>query len=641
MKSTVTRQFIVTVLLIFILQVVMLTYIFSIFYRNAEDDIKDLGESNLRSQATMIENYLKKGNDVLWFAANTVDRMLIKNISKGDIKDYLLSSTDQMQKEFDENFTGIYGYLDGEYIDGADWTPPADFKPKERTWYREAMEGRGDMVLSRPYVDAETGQVIISFAQMLSDGESVLSLDVALNQVQKITEDTTMGEYGYCFIEDADGLVIAHSKKEEIGKNYNDEKKFSDLQEEIKKRVDGTFEIQLDDDTNTVFVDQIEGDWKIAIVANNDLLFEKIHKQLLIGIVFSLIIYLIIVAFCVISIKRVSRAEKKENESLEQLQRMNMNIIRSLTSTIDAKDRYTSGHSQRVADYAVRIAERMGMSEDEQRIIFYAGLLHDVGKIRVPVDVINKPGKLTEDEFDQIRIHPVSGFHILRDIHDDVRVGYAAKYHHERYDGKGYPNGLKGETIPEVARIIAVADAYDAMASDRSYRKLLPQDVVRQEMIKGKGTQFDPEIAEIMLQIMDEDTQYEMRQKDETTQNVLVMDDDPIIHAYMKEILRDMDTVNVLSATTVLETFSILADKHIDLILLDLKMPEVDGFTLYTEIQESYDIPVILITSERSSEILEKIRELGIDDYLTKPMNTAVAKETIHGILQRNRSQIG
>ena len=165
---------------------------------------------------------------------------------------------------------------------------------------------------------------------------------------------------------------------------------------------------------------------------------------------------------------------------------MNTNIIRALAYTIDAKDRYTSGHSQRVADYSLAIAKRMGKSEEEQKIIYNAALLHDVGKIRVPEEVINKPGKLTDEEFDQIRIHPVSGYHILKDIHDDARVAYGAKYHHERYDGKGYPNGLEGENIPEIARIIGVADAYDAMASNRSYRSALPQGVVRSEIEKGK-----------------------------------------------------------------------------------------------------------------------------------------------------------
>ncbi len=166
--------------------------------------------------------------------------------------------------------------------------------------------------------------------------------------------------------------------------------------------------------------------------------------------------------------------KKKTEENEKQFTR----FVQSLANAIDAKDRYTSGHSQRVANYAVMIAERMGKDDDYLQVVYYAGLLHDVGKIRIPEGVINKPGKLTDDEFDSIRIHSVSGFHILRDIHNDERIAYGAKYHHERYDGTGYPNGLEGDNIPEIARIIAVADAYDAMASERSYRKVLPLSLI-------------------------------------------------------------------------------------------------------------------------------------------------------------------
>ena len=640
MKSKVTRVFLETIILVFLLQAIMLGYIFSSFYQSAEDDVRDLGTSNLKSQATMIENYLNKGGDVLWFAADSVDFMLKKNSSKEDILQYLLGQTKKMQKQYDANFTGIYGLLGGNYIDGSGWEPPAGYEPKTRDWYREGIEANGEMTISAPYVDAQTGQIIVSFAQMLSDGESVIALDVTLDGVQNITEHMTMGDIGYGFIVDDDGLVIAHSNKSDVGKNYRDDKSKNELFSDIVSKEDGSFEMDVNDESSTVFTDTIAKDWHVVIVANNSLLFKELRKHLTVGLILSALIFLIIVLVCVISIRMLSKAEKKEKESLEQLQKMNMNIIRALASTIDAKDRYTSGHSQRVADYAVRLAKKLGKSEEEQQVIFYAGLLHDVGKIRVPVEVINKPGRLTDEEFDQIRIHPVSGYHILRDINDDERVGYGAKYHHERYDGTGYPNGLESENIPEVARIIAVADAYDAMASNRSYRKLLPQEVVREEIIKGKGTQFDPEVAEAMLEIIDEDKEYTLRQNEENIYNVLVIDDDEFIINEVKSMLADVDDVSVVGARNRREAFAALVDNDISAILLDLMMPDANGFELYTEIRNEFETPIILMTGDKSIETVTKIRELKIDDYLTKPLNTAVTKETIHGILHRNTAQI-
>ncbi len=639
-KSKVTNQFLTTILLIFLLHALMLTYIFSSFYRSSSVDIKDLGTSNLKSQATMIDNYLGNGRNVLWFAAESVDFMMQNGADDAELLEYLLAETEEMQKRFDVNFTGIYGYLGGSYLDGAGWTPPDDYDPKTRDWYINAMNNPGEMVISNPYIDAQTGEVILSFSQLLSDGVSVLSLDITMNELQLITEQMTMGNMGYGFIMDKDGLVIAHYDREKVGMNYATTSEWKELMSGIYNNKDGIFNMTIAGDKCTVFTAKLDVDWYVVIVAQNSMLYSKLYKQILFGVALSLIIYVIIVIFCIISVRSIEKAQRREQAAMNRLKQMNLNIIRSLASTIDAKDRYTSGHSQRVADYALRIAEKMGLSEDDQRIVYYSGLLHDVGKIRVPGEVINKPGKLTEDEFDKIRIHPVSGFHILHDIHEDERIGYGAKYHHERFDGTGYPNCLMGEDIPRVARIIAVADAYDAMASDRSYRKLLPQDVVRDEIVKGKGTQFDPDIADIMLQIIDEDKEYELRQHEAEIINILVVDDDPILVNVCKHILLDMDNVKAFGAHNEAETMEILKDNNISLIMLDIVMPDIDGFSLYEKIKQEYDIPAIIMTGDKSIETINKINELGIDDYLSKPLSPTITLETVHGVLQRYNEEI-
>ena len=136
-----------------------------------------------------------------------------------------------------------------------------------------------------------------------------------------------------------------------------------------------------------------------------------------------------------------------------------------------------------------------------------------MGKIGIPIAILNKNGKLTEKEFAQIKQHPVVGGQILASIQQAPALSIAARYHHERYDGRGYQEGLKGDSIPEIARIIAVADAYDAMTSRRSYRNALPQDAVRKEIEKGRGSQFDPRFADIMLELIDEDQDYQLREK--------------------------------------------------------------------------------------------------------------------------------
>lgn len=197
----------------------------------------------------------------------------------------------------------------------------------------------------------------------------------------------------------------------------------------------------------------------------------------------------------------------KENENLS------LHIVQTLAEAIDAKDNYTNGHSGRVAEYSREIAKRAGWSQQRQDEIYMMGLLHDVGKIGVPDAVINKPAKLTEEEYEIIKKHPVLGDRILKKIKEMPNLATGARWHHERYDGKGYPDGLSEEDIPEEARVIAVADAYDAMTSRRSYRDILPQSRVRSEIESGRGTQFDPPFADIMLEIIDEDTDYRLKEK--------------------------------------------------------------------------------------------------------------------------------
>lgn len=208
--------------------------------------------------------------------------------------------------------------------------------------------------------------------------------------------------------------------------------------------------------------------------------------------------------------------EKKTQEVTaqhEKLERISMQIVKTLSGAIDAKDTYTNGHSTRVAEYSKEIARRAGFSEEMQDNIYMMGLLHDVGKIGIPDAIINKPAKLTDEEYAVIQNHPVMGAKILKNITEFPKLSTGARWHHERYDGKGYPDGISGGDIPVEARIIAIADAYDAMTSRRSYRDGLPQALVRGEVQKGKGTQFDPVFAEIMLSMIDEDTDYQMREK--------------------------------------------------------------------------------------------------------------------------------
>ena len=197
---------------------------------------------------------------------------------------------------------------------------------------------------------------------------------------------------------------------------------------------------------------------------------------------------------------------QKRNEKLIQRQRelraITAQAIKAISNTIDAKDTYTKGHSSRVAKYSVKIAEKLGMSKDKIDNLYYTALLHDIGKIGVPDEILNKPGPLTDEEYSVMKEHPAIGGRILKvvTVIDDIKDG--AAYHHERYDGKGYNNGLSGEDIPLTARIIGVADAVDAMGSTRPYRAKRTVEYVISELENGIGKQFDPRIANIFISLL-------------------------------------------------------------------------------------------------------------------------------------------
>ena len=215
---------------------------------------------------------------------------------------------------------------------------------------------------------------------------------------------------------------------------------------------------------------------------------------------------------------RIDKFKESELSHLKEQQNLSQRLFEqtatALVNAIDAKDKYSHGHSMRVAEYSEKIAREMGKSDEECYQIYYSALLHDVGKIGIRIDILNKKGKLTDEEYENVKLHPVFGNQILSSISEYPYLSIGAHYHHERYDGKGYPEKLKGEDIPEIARIISVADAYDAMTSKRSYRDAIPQQLVREEIVKNAGTQFDPEIAKIMQKIIDRDVEYEMKEKE-------------------------------------------------------------------------------------------------------------------------------
>lgn len=293
---------------------------------------------------------------------------------------------------------------------------------------------------------------------------------------------SSMLEYSMILIQQQSEIQVEKTEEESIN---------SDVEEAEKAD-------QENQNLSVADLEKLDRDTLISDVAG-----QFVSNLVLMGIV-SFVLAITIIILIMQGNKRAYYYEKAQHLSLQ--------MVQALANTIDAKDSYTNGHSTRVAEYSVMIAKRMGYKGTDVQRIQYAALLHDIGKIGIPVEIINKPGRLTDEEYEVIKTHPVIGSRILSEITELPDISIGARFHHERYDGMGYPDHKKEMEIPEIARIIGVADAYDAMTSKRSYRDVLPQEVVRKEIEKGKGSQFDPEIAEIMLALIYDDKNYEMHE---------------------------------------------------------------------------------------------------------------------------------
>lgn len=626
-------HFFITVMATLAALIFLSAYMMTAFSQNARKDALALGESTMAQEKEQAERYLSRALDIIQITSMEIEYLLKKDSEPEVILAFLENESDYYMNFVDQNFTGVYGWIDGEYLDGIGWVPDEDYVPTERVWYTDAVKADGEPVMISPYLDAQTGTIMISISRMLYDRQSVISLDISMETLQRLMELVNLNGHGYGFIIDGDGFVIAHSDAGEKGKEYRDEADKRELVDRVIASGGESFDMEHGGEKITVFSDTILNDWYVVMVVDNRGLFADLSKIMVQSIIMCLVVLAVIIVFCFVEMRRTNRYMVKLQESREELRQLNDTVLRVLAKTIDAKDKYTRGHSVRVANYSRGIAERMGKTREEQEKIYKAALLHDVGKIRIPDGIINKPGKLTDEEYAYIKLHPVSGYHILKAFAKDQIIAIGAKFHHERYDGRGYPNGLSGEDIPECARIIGVADTYDAMASNRSYRDALPQEVIRSELEVGRGTQFDPRIADIMIAMMDEDKEYRMRQSDDKRRTILVVDNEIINIRLVENVLKRQPNYEILTAGSGEEALEILGKLSVDLVLLDIEMPGMDGFETMERIREIGPVPVVFMTASRELSVIKRAGTLGAEDYITKPFLPLILLETVYGAL--------
>ena len=493
-------NFVFTIAVTLALMAFTVVYNSVLLYRASVVSVHEDGNEAIKTMAAELENYLTVASTTLRVTADSVDLIKTAGKSTQELEQFIQDQTKRQAEKFDENFTGLYAYIDGEYLDGLGWVPPEDYEPTQREWYRVASDADGEVVIVSPYVDAQTGSVVITIAQSISRSaqageahKNVVALDVIVNHIQEITESVQIAGKGYGMVINTDGFIIAHQDPTLNGKNAAEvygPALFTDIQGTRGNMIAAN----INGEACTLFIAPVMAQWNSVIVISDADLLEETHSQLAINIMVSLIIFCLITFFYYIGYKNEQISSKKVEE-------MNLQVITALATAIDAKDPYTRGHSTRVSQYAVMIAEALGWSRARIENLRYAALLHDIGKIGVPDSILNKPTRLTDVEFGIIKSHTTMGGEILRgrtviDIAEDVALS-----HHERYDGRGYPRGLQGSQMTEEARIVGIADAFDAMNSSRVYRRACDHNYILRQLEEGRGKQFDPEYVDVLIKL--------------------------------------------------------------------------------------------------------------------------------------------
>ena len=291
------NNLIVPLLFILLLMIGMIVYTSQVISRVTVSNLHEVGEDRISGISSELETYLDKNKSVVRVAADTVDYMLHTGRTSGEILDYIQEETRVLAEQFNANYTGLYGYIHGEYLDGLSWVPPEGYDPTKRIWYTSAVDAGGEIIIVSPYLDAQTGEIVISICRQLTDGKDVLSLDMTMNNVQDMTRELKIREKGFGFIMNRDGMIIAHPDDSMKGQYLTDTEEQKAFLSRVLDTRNGYFEADSEGKSTTYFVRSIMDQWYVIIAISNEELFADHWKQLTVNVLLCSMIFILIAIF--------------------------------------------------------------------------------------------------------------------------------------------------------------------------------------------------------------------------------------------------------------------------------------------------------------------------------------------------------
>lgn len=408
------RTLILTLVVTFLLMLLLTIYTVGNIYKTSYNNVYEVGSDKTTAITADLEKYLENAKSVLWVTADTVDHMLAEGATYDEVVDYISRESYNTETQFDSTYTGIYGVIDGKYADGLGWVPPEGYDATQRDWYKAAREAEGQVIVTSPYVEAQSGDVIISVCKTLSDSNNVIGLDLTLSGVQDTVEDVQINGTGYGVILNNDGMIIANPDKELNGKYYTDYPDTEDLFEKALKLGEGNFTAVVNGKNCTVFVDQVLDQWTLVIVTEDTQLFEAPRSILVVSVIVNLSAFIILAGFYILSYQYEIKANKRldEMKALEQQKDYEAKLLKLEKTAADTANKAKSdfladmSHEIRTPINAV-----LGMNEmilnrcEDEEILDYASSIKSAGKTLL--SIINNILDFSKIEDGKMNLVPV------------------------------------------------------------------------------------------------------------------------------------------------------------------------------------------------------------------------------------------